>query len=474
MESYLIGIQGPQQAGHVQCWTFMRLHQPRSIDLYFLHLQKDRIDRSKKLTKGLQKMFEMHEQHKRIIFDDIFFINGKDENDPEINRLKTKLVEVAFRQKSWGKRMPMAWVPLDLQLSEMRSQNTTLISKEDLTALNRSNDDLALTDTQIEHFLKAQHSLGEILYFDQLGLEKFIIVQPQSLANILRSFITDELFWPQEKSLRDILSTMINTGEIAKNDLLKLWSQKEFDQHMPNNDLKEFIIQVLVHLDILVEPKRYSQEQKSIVQSYLVPCIVKRKLPATDVYYKSREDKMICLSYKLLKSSIPAALSFKLIGAAMNVWSLKKTPEGVCLYHQAAILCIDRANELHISVKDNKIIIIYLINKDTKRFIPPNIASTVQECLTLTMKNVLEFYHKSCGKSLSTSEVSKLFEIEVGEWCDTGACYISVPEIKTMLEWTCQNEKMHKTKFPLFWIFDKVSLMFINLHYFLLFFFSNS
>jgi hypothetical protein len=46
---------------------------------------------------------------------------------------------------------------------------------------------------------------------------------------------------------------------------------------------------------------------------------------------------MICLSYKLLKSSIPAALSFKLIGAAMHVWPLKETPD-VCLYHQAAIL----------------------------------------------------------------------------------------------------------------------------------------
>jgi hypothetical protein len=45
------------------------------------------------------------------------------------------------------------------------------------------------------------------------------------------------------ESLQDILRAMINTGEIAKKDLLKLWSQKEFDQHMPNNDLKEFIIQ---------------------------------------------------------------------------------------------------------------------------------------------------------------------------------------------------------------------------------------
>jgi uncharacterized protein YutD len=61
---------------------------------------------------------------------------------------------------------------------------------------------------------------------------------------------------------------------------------------------------------------------------------------------------------------------------------------------------------------------------------------TVQECLTLTLKKVLEFYHKSFGKSLSTSEVSKLFEIEVGEWCDTGACYISVPKVKPRQEWT--------------------------------------
>jgi hypothetical protein len=210
-------------------------------------------------------MFQNHEQHKRIIFDDIFFINGKDENDLEIIRLKTKLVEVAFRQKSWGKRMPMAWVPLDLQLSEMRSDNTTLILKEYLTALNRNNEDLAYTDTQIEHFLKSQHSLGKILYLDQHGLGKFIIVQPQSLVNILRSFITDEHFWPDDKSLRDFKRTMINAREIPQKDLLKIWSQTEFDQHMPNNDMKEFIIQVLVHLDILVEPKHYSQEQESKV-----------------------------------------------------------------------------------------------------------------------------------------------------------------------------------------------------------------
>jgi hypothetical protein len=48
-------------------------------------------------------------QH-RIIHKNIFFINGREKNDPEINELKSKLVDVAIKQKSWGRRMPMAWV----------------------------------------------------------------------------------------------------------------------------------------------------------------------------------------------------------------------------------------------------------------------------------------------------------------------------------------------------------------------------
>jgi hypothetical protein len=186
---------------------------------------------------------------------------------------------------------------------------------------------------------------------------------------------------------------------------------------------------------------------------------VKDTLPVTNF----KAEKMICLSYTLLKLSIPAALSFKLIGAAINIWPLKEIQKGICLYHQAAILCIDGSNELHLLVEDDKVFV-YLINKVAKHFIPPNIASAVQECLTLTMTKVLEFYHKSFGNSLSTSEVSKAFAIEVGEWCTSGGgCYISVPEVKGKTEWLCKNNRTHQAKYPLYWIFEKVSLTCINL-----------
>jgi uncharacterized protein YutE (UPF0331/DUF86 family) len=329
-----------------------------------------------------------------------------------------------------------------------------IISKEELMTLNQRNEDLKMSVEKIKDFLNDQHSLGKILYFDQQGLDHFIIVQPQSLVDILRSFITAERFWPEDKDLKDILETLSKTGEITKENLLKLWSQEKFHQHMPNGDLKEFIIQVLVHLDILGEPRHYKPEEP-----YLVPCMAIHRPPTTDVI---SAEKTICLSYTLLKSSIFAALVFRLIGAAIHVWPLQTRQERICLYHQAAIFCINETNELHLSVKDDKIVV-YLKNEKEKGSIQPELASVVQEHLTLTMTRILKFYHKS-------SEVSKLFELKVGDWCTSDkVCYISVPEVQEQTEWRCKNGKEHDKTYPRYWISNKVSLICINLSLILFF-----
>jgi hypothetical protein len=57
---------------------------------------------------------------------------------------------------SWGRRMPIAWVPLDLQMSELRSDNMNIISKEELMTLNQRNGDLKLSVEQIKYFLNHQ------------------------------------------------------------------------------------------------------------------------------------------------------------------------------------------------------------------------------------------------------------------------------------------------------------------------------
>jgi hypothetical protein len=73
--------------------------------------------------------------------------------------------------------MPMAWVPLELQMSELRLHNMNIISKEELMTLNQRNEDLKLKDEEIEHFLNFQHSLGKILYLDNQGLDPRLLLK---------------------------------------------------------------------------------------------------------------------------------------------------------------------------------------------------------------------------------------------------------------------------------------------------------
>ncbi|CAG2203247.1 unnamed protein product [Mytilus edulis] len=167
-------------------------------------------------VKKITEMFGSHEMKKHIIFEPVFFINSTDKYDHEIQNLTNQLVTIARAKPSWGQRRPMLWVPLELLIANMIKDNVHIIPKTQLAEANTMNKDLALSERQLEDFLLTQHSLGKIMYFNQPELNNFIILYPPALVNILRSFITDEIFWPKNQTLKDILRRMRETGKLYK------------------------------------------------------------------------------------------------------------------------------------------------------------------------------------------------------------------------------------------------------------------
>ncbi|CAG2204307.1 unnamed protein product [Mytilus edulis] len=316
------------------------------------------------------------------------FINATDAEDLEIDHLKDTLVDIAFQQSTWGQQMPIIWVPLDLQISDMRADGVNLITKKKLWEINQSNKENALSERRAEGFLLVQHALGKLLYFDEPALRDFIVIQPSAMVNILRAFITDIMFWPENGPIRDILENLSSTGVLKKTDLFTLWSQPAFKDILTDVRKKEYIVQVLLHLDILVEPKRYTEKEIS-ADLFLVPCIVKEKIPR-NMLSNATDDRTICIAYHLKETVVPSALSFKLIGAAISIWPLKVEDSRFCLYFQAAIMNVDNKSELQIHVKGQKIIV-YLIHEDSKQLISPDLATTTQECLTLALERNLQF-----------------------------------------------------------------------------------
>ena len=409
----------------------------------------------------IQALFSDHDQKHHMVLDTVFFINSTERNDPEIERLTGRLVQIASKQSTWGQQMPMAWVPLQLQIGRLKSENFHLIAKEKLVEVNRKNEDLSLSKTEFERFLRVQHSLGKIVYFEKpefqhnRQLDKYVIIQPSALVNVLRSFITDELFWPTEAYLREIHNHLSSHGEISKHDLMELWKQKPFCQFVPDGQIREYMISLLIQLDILVEPKR---KDISIVDTFLVPCMVKNVEPTEFLDDVELENKTLCLSFRLLKTVVPTALSFKLIGSALSMWPFKKMKDTMfpSLFYNSAILYVDDNNELRLNVEGNRIVV-YLKNKTNIREISPDIAASIQECLTSSLKKALLFYHSNMGKDVKGLDVDKLFEMEVGYACQQSPCLLPLSEVKENsrdLAWKCGRK--HDRKYALLWMFDKV------------------
>ncbi|CAC5401495.1 unnamed protein product [Mytilus coruscus] len=417
-------------------------------------LSEDLQKMKKCFVKKVTDMFGTHERKKHFVFDPVFFINGTDKNDQEIQNLKNQLVSIARNQPSWGLRRPMIWVPLELLISNMKKDNVNIIFKSHLAEANKMNGDLALSDKQLDDFLLTQHALGKIMYFNQPELNNFIILYPPALVNILRSFITDELFWPDDESLRKILRDMTDTGKIYKKDLLKLWQQERFHAYIPDDDFKEFVIQVLIHLDVLVLPKLYSGTSNAHVIYYLVPCTVKDKMPMSFLDDKSFANRTLSLVYRLQKASIPSALSFKLIGAVSSIWPIKELNGRPLLYHSSAVLCVDEKTEFRMIVEDSKVVV-YLTHMSSKSSISPDIAASIQECLTSTLEVVLKFYLSIIGKSQKKENVSNLFQIEVGEVCGRSSCVVSISKAKLNSDWVCNSGIKHSSRYPLLWCFNK-------------------
>ncbi|VDI25261.1 Hypothetical predicted protein [Mytilus galloprovincialis] len=390
------------------------------------------------------------------MYSKVFFINATDVNDLNIDLLKDELVDIAFHQSTWGQRMPIVWVPLDLLISDLREDGRNLITKESLWEMNRSNDELALSNRRFEDFLIVQHSIGKLLYFDEPALRDFIVIQPTAMVNILRAFITDRVFWPKEGPIRNILENLSCTGVIQKTELFALWSQPAFKGILTDGKTKEYIVQVLLHLDILVEPKRYSGKNESS-DLFLVPCIVRETIPA-EIQQNATGDRTICIAYHLKNTIVPSAFSFKVIGATISNWPLKAIDSRYCLYFQSAVMDAGNNNELQIHVKGQRIVV-YLINEVSKQLISPDLATTTQECLTLALGRILQFYRRSSGQDCQVSS-DDLFEIEVGEICKGGPCFLPLSDAIKHPCWRCINEKTHETKCLLNWVFDKVRELF--------------
>ena len=212
-------------------------------------------------------------------------------------------------------------------------------------------------------------------------------------------------------------------GVITKNDLFSLWERTEFSKI---HTYKEYVFDMLVHLDILSEQRRYDQTTGSRlpVEDYFVPCMVTKQYTTDYMKNECTPQRAICLAFVFKGSMIPPALPNRLIGACLSMWGLKTYAGTKLLFSGFIGLTFDKSHDIVVRVESNKILL-FILHKTSKGLIVRDIATGVKECLNDTLGRISEFYQSVSNKQSSQQQP---FHVEFA--CSNFKCYLTESEAK--------------------------------------------
>ncbi|CAC5412535.1 unnamed protein product [Mytilus coruscus] len=284
--------------------------------ILFVATHKDQVkgdieEQRHSLENSIEILFQNHGGKKHLKYRPLIFVDARNKDDKDIDVLKKQLVEVALDHPRCGELMPTKFVPLELQLAQKGEDKQKIVTIEELKDMNNQNENMALDNDELKLFLKVNHALGKLIYFDEACLRDKVIIDPPFLVDVLRSIVTEEQFWPQH--LLQIFKALKDSGKLLKKDLYEIWEQECFQTILEH---KEYMVEMLVHLDIICRQK----DDTNGIDNFLIPCMISTKREDNlDIPF----DRSIHLAYTFRDEVVPPAILYKFIATFITIWKLQ-------------------------------------------------------------------------------------------------------------------------------------------------------
>ncbi|CAG2249794.1 unnamed protein product [Mytilus edulis] len=165
-------------------------------------------ERRHEIFAEIYKMFQQTPFEQHLVIEDQIFVNAQDENDTEMEKIKKIIMSESERQPTWGELLPKCFIPLELEIASLIRRNITLITLEHLKKINALQPIRPLSEDELKVFLKFQHSIGKLLYFDEPKLDDRIILSPTLLIDAFKSIVTDKQFCKGDKKREEMWDAM--------------------------------------------------------------------------------------------------------------------------------------------------------------------------------------------------------------------------------------------------------------------------
>ncbi|XP_063417514.1 uncharacterized protein LOC134700071 [Mytilus trossulus] len=340
------------------------------------------------------KMFHKTPFMQQLVIVDEIFVNAKNKHDPEMAKIKAAIIRESERQPTWGESLPKCFIPLELEFGSLIRRNISLITLDHLQKINSMQPIRSLSETELKVFLKFQHSIGKVLYFDEHKLADRIILAPTLLIDAFKSIVTDRRFCEGNKKREEMWDAMGKKGVVSKQAIESVWKAKKYATFYKD---KDYLLNVMTHLDILVEPKRYGSDHKRITADFYYVASMVRAIDDSG-YLQSYDitKRNIAIAFLSSTMMIPPALSFRFISYCLYVWAVKAYGETNrdMLFHRSGVFTIDSSVDMYVLCEDERIVV-RLVHADTNTLIMRDMASSINECLVSALEKISQLYIKT-------------------------------------------------------------------------------
>ncbi|CAC5414140.1 unnamed protein product [Mytilus coruscus] len=448
-EQYLPGKSGPKTArDYLLFWintivTYCKGGIQGFPKIMIVLTHKDKVQpnevehRKLELLREISQVFEHIPFKQHLVIDGFIFVNAKDKHDSEMAKIKDVIMGESENQPTWGEPLPKCFITLELEFASLIKRNIPLITLEHLQTINSLQSIRPLSETELKVFLKFQHSIGKVLYFDEEKLNSHVILSPTFLIDAFKSIVTDRRFCEGDTEREELWDVMGKKGVVSKTAIKKIWKKKQYREFYKN---KDYLLDVMTHLDILVEPKRYNSDHTRIpADFYYVASMVRAKDDSGYLQSVDFQHRSIAIVFQSSSLIIPPALSFRFISYCLYVWAVKTYRETnkAMLFHRSGVFTIDPSLDMYIICEDERIIV-RLVHARTNTFIMRGMASSINECLTSALEKISQLYIRISSNQNQTSDASFITNI----CCNSpdNPCILEVNKLANEgTQWTCPS-----------------------------------
>ena len=298
--------------------------------------------------ESIRSLFDLSPLINHIQPEQICLDNTIEESD--MTELKDIIFAVAKRMPWWGKLKPAKWIHLEQVIMSLEKDSPVASVKEIIDA----NQESALPvedEDEIRAFLRTQHSSGDLLFFEEAGLEETVVLRPQWIIDAFKSLTVTFEQLRRYSHLRPYLSELYTKGILHKVFIDRLWEQADLKMFAERKDL---ILLYMIRLCIIAKAKgSNSNENKHDEVFFFVPSllpdldnennvVLQRAISEERVSQDTRPETP-ALYIKVEESSYYPSLFHNVMAECLSRWEPVKQNDSYKIYSTGGLFTLDKS-----------------------------------------------------------------------------------------------------------------------------------